>query len=130
MADYFFDTSVLIAFLAREDTRTVALIDEVLQGDATAGISALTVAELWAPAAMSDQSERDRRAALVGLLQVYPIDQRVAEHAGDIRRQFGLRIPDALIVACAQAAGGRFLSKNQHFRRVLEDGVLAGEVYV
>ena len=48
MLDYFFDTSVLVAYFKDEDERSAALIEGVIDGTATGAISAITVAELWA----------------------------------------------------------------------------------
>jgi predicted nucleic acid-binding protein len=129
MPDYFLDTSVLIAYFNREDTRTVELIETVRRGEATAAISAMTVAELWAAAVMHDDEERARRIALVTLLDVTPIDFTLAQRGGELRRVHGLKIADALIAACAQHAGGKFMSKDPHYNRLLRASVLAGEVY-
>lgn len=129
MPDYFFDTSVLVAYFKNEDSRTLSLIGEVISGRMTAAISAITVAEVWATPAMGDPSVQRQRQALLALLQIVAIDRQVAEQGGTLRRRHSLDIPDALIAACCHSAGGHFLTKDPHFNRLLDIGLLSGEVY-
>jgi predicted nucleic acid-binding protein len=129
MADYFLDTSVLVAYFKKEDARTHDLMAQVLEGQATAAISAVTVAEVWSASDMADESARRDRQATMELCQVLPVDRLVAERAGELRRRHALALPDALIAASAEQSTARFLSKDPHFSRLLSAGVLQGEVY-
>lgn len=129
MPDYFFDTSVLVAYFGGEDTHSQDLVNEIVDGDKQGAISALTVAELWA-APIMEQAERKReRLAIISLLDVVSIDQAIGERGGELRRQLGLHLPDALIAACAERAGGDFETKDPHFERLLRSGIVKGEVY-
>ncbi|HLE30074.1 MAG TPA: PIN domain-containing protein [Anaerolineales bacterium] len=128
MPDYFFDTSVLIAYFRNEDTRSEVLLEEVLNGKATAAISAITVAEIWS-AKNIDAETRRLQQAVVQLMEAVPVDASVAKRGGAIRRTHGLKLPDALVVACCQVSGGKFFSKDPHFRRVLDQHEITGEVY-
>jgi predicted nucleic acid-binding protein len=48
-----------------------------------------------------------------------PVDRPIAERAGRIRREFGLRMPDALIAATALERGLGLATRNKkHFERV------------
>ena len=76
MPTYFFDTSVLIAYFEREYARCVRLIDDLLGGRATAAISLLTVAELWAAPDMTDASTERERVALTTLMEVIRLCRR------------------------------------------------------
>jgi hypothetical protein len=58
--------------------------------------SVITRAELFAGA-----SGTDLVARLLAPLRELPVDRQVAERAGRIRRESGLRMPDALIAATA-----------------------------
>ncbi len=129
MPDYFFDTSVLVAYLKEEDERTVNIVDATLMGNSTASISAITVAEVCAASDMNDAGLREKRLAMLELLNVVPIGREIAERGGELRRQHGLALPDALIASSAEHSGGRFVSKDPHFNRLLDAGVLIGEVY-
>ena len=79
MPDYFFDTSVLIAYFKREDPRTLTMLADVIAARATAAISAMTIAELWAAPEMANPTRQAERLAVVSMLQIVVIDQgRVA----------------------------------------------------
>jgi predicted nucleic acid-binding protein len=58
--------------------------------------SVVTRAELFAGSSATDVIAR-----LLGPLREVPIDRAIAERAGRVRRETGLRLPDALIAASA-----------------------------
>ena len=128
MPDYFFDTSVLVAYFKNEDSRSAALVEAVINGQATAAISAITIAELWA-VKQQDVQARRRQQAVLQLMQSVPVDTPVAERGGLIRQIHDLQLPDALVAACCQVVGGRFFSKDPHFRRMLDQHEIIGEIY-
>ncbi|MBI3914172.1 MAG: PIN domain-containing protein [Chloroflexi bacterium] len=78
---------------------------------------------------MNDATLRAKRLALLNVLDVTPINREIAERGGELRRLHNLALPDALIAACAEHAGGQFFSKDPHFKRLLEAGILSGAVY-
>jgi predicted nucleic acid-binding protein len=129
MPDYFFDTTVLIAYFKDEDSYTRKLIEQVIGGSAYAGISAITVAEVVSSTDMGDGQLREKRLALLKLLEVVPIDRALAQYGGELRLKYNLAIPDALIAASCIHAGGLFLSKDPHFDRLLKTSVLKGRIY-
>jgi hypothetical protein len=64
---------------------------------ATLAYSVVTRAELLAgPEAQHEPARR-----LLAPLREIPVDRRVAERAGALRREAGLRLPDALVAATA-----------------------------
>ena len=128
MPDYFFDTSVLVAYFKNEDARSTALVEAVINGQATAAISAITIAELWA-VKQQDVSAHRRQQAVIRLMKAVPVNTSVAKRGGIIRQIHGLTLPDALVAACCQVVGGHFFSKDPHFRRVLDQHEITGEVY-
>ncbi len=79
--------------------------------------STVTRVELFA--GPEDQIAMARRAlAPVGEL---PVDRRVAERAGTVRRETGIKLPDALIAATALVHGLALHTGNHDdFRRVPE----------
>jgi len=129
MAKYFFDTTVLIAFFKREDSKTHDLFSEILDGGSSATISVITLAEAYSWSEMTDETIRRDRQAILALLQVIDVNRSMAQRAGGLRRQHNLELPDALIAACAERAGGKFFSKDAHFNRLLDSGILDGEIY-
>jgi len=128
MPDYFFDTSVVLAYFKNEDARCVSLVKEVVQGQYTAAVSVITVAEVWASSEMKDSNIRSDRLAVLALMQIVPIDTRLAEHGGIIKGQYASELPDALIAASCHQVGGRFFAKDRHFHRLLTAGLLTGEI--
>lgn len=129
MAYYFFDTSVLVAYFKEEDTRTVEIVESVLIGERSANISAITVAEIFSASDMADSLLRDKRLAVLNLLNMTAVDRAIAERSGELRRQHNLALPDALIAACAEQSGGKFFSKDPHYNRLFKAGILAGQIY-
>jgi len=81
------------------------------------GYSVVTRAELRAGAGSDKQHEAIRR--LLGTMREYDVDRRIAEEAGRLRREYGVRLPDALIAATAMVHGLTVLTRNiADFRRV------------
>ena len=60
--------------------------------------SVITRAELF-----SGRRGIDESIALLAPFREIPVDRRIAERAGEIRRETGIRLPDALIAATALA---------------------------
>lgn len=129
MVDYFFDTSVLVAYFKEEDSHTVNIVESSLYGGQSASISAITVTEICAASDMADPSLREKRLAVLNLFDVISVDRGLAERGGELRRQYNLALPDALIAACAEQSGRQFFTKDPHFNRLLKVGVLVGQVY-
>jgi toxin FitB len=81
------------------------------------GYSVITRAELHAGAGSVVEVEGIRR--LLGAMVEYPVDRQVAERAGRIRREAGVRLPDALIAATALVHGLTVHTRNvRDFKRV------------
>jgi|SRR3954452_16533202 predicted nucleic acid-binding protein len=81
------------------------------------GYSVITRAELYSGAPSADEAEQIRR--LLGAMIEYPIDRQIADEAGRVRRETGIRLPDALIAATAMVHGLTVDTRNlSDFRRV------------
>lgn len=73
--------------------------------------SVITRAELFAGATGTDLAAR-----VLAPFREIPVDRAIAERAGRLRRESGLRLPDALIAATALEHGLRLATRNkQHF---------------
>lgn len=109
MADLLVDTDVCIDHLAghaRLSGRRNRL-----------GYSVITRAELRAEAKGAFEAEQIRR--MLGAMTEYPVDRQVADEAGRIRAEAGIRLPDALIAATALVHGLTLDTRNlADFRRV------------
>ena len=73
--------------------------------------SVITRAELFAGTTASDAVAR-----LLSAFRELPVDRSVAERAGRIRRESGLRLPDALLAATALVHDLALVTRNRrHF---------------
>ena len=88
MADLLVDTDIFIDHL-----RGAVALDP---GAHRLHYSVITRAELFAGSSATDQV-----ATLLGPFREVTVDRAVAERAGRIRREAGVRLPDALIAATA-----------------------------
>jgi len=114
------DTDVLIDYL-RDQPQAVAFLESTEQPLAT---SVITVAELYA--GVRDGEERQRLDGFVAAFDVLTLDSpQPAQRAGLWRRQYGpshgTGLADALIAACAEAAGATLVTLNRrHFPMLAE----------
>ena len=109
MADTLVDTELCIDHLAGRAR---------LSGRRTRlGYSVITRAELRAGASSAFEAEQIRR--LLGAMTEYPVDRQIADEAGRLRSEVGIRLPDALIAATALVHGVAVDSRNlSDFRKV------------
>ena len=113
------DTDVLIDYL-RDQPQAVAFLEGTEQPLAT---SVITIAELYA--GVRDGQERQRLDVFVAAFDVLDFDPQSAQCAGLWRRQYGpshgTGLADALIAACAEAAGATLVTLNRrHFPMLAE----------
>ena len=88
MAEILVDTDVLVDHLRGAV--------ELRAGRHRLHYSVITRAELFAGSSATDVVSQ-----LLGPLREIPIDRAIAERAGRVRRETGIRLPDALIAATA-----------------------------
>jgi len=100
VADVLVDTDVFIDHLRG----AVALV----AGPHRLHYSVITRAELLAGATGTDLAAR-----LLAPFRELPVDRAVAERAGRIRREAGLRLPDALLAATALEHGLGLATRNR-----------------
>lgn len=113
-----FDSSVLILFL--NDALPAETI-ELLNGHVQAGlahISAIVRAEVLAWPEHTAGS-LDAARALLDVCQLVSVNAAIADEAARIRRETGLKLPDALIAATALLQAATLVTANgRDFRRV------------
>jgi len=100
------DTNIFLNVINREDPHygpSKELLDLIDAGEVEAVVSVITIAELSTGYYLAGD-ERGRREFLLHLLSsenyvVAEVDVGVADSAGRIRAETGLRLPDSIIVA-------------------------------
>ncbi len=113
-----FDSNVLIYLLERNDARAAAVasvIDDLAAAGSTGVLASIGVIEVLAGPARADDAVGFEMlaAALRGLGFVSPaLDAATAEDAAWISGRTGARLPDAIHLACARAAGATALLTN------------------
>ncbi|MFA0741032.1 MAG: hypothetical protein DFNUSKGM_001140 [Candidatus Fervidibacter sacchari] len=112
------DSDVLIDHL--RGSRTYAgYIERYERGELRGYISAITVAELLAAKRTREPTERRRIERLLSLFVIVPIDATIAALAGELRRDFGISLPDAIVAATALTLGLTLVTRNiRDFRRI------------
>lgn len=100
MADVLVDTDIFIDHL-----RGAA---ELKPGRHRLHYSVITRAELFAGSSATAQC-----TLLLSAFREIAVDRDVAERAGRIRRETGIRLPDAIIAATAMQHGLRLATRNQ-----------------
>ena len=105
MVKALFDTNILIDHLngvAKAGTEIALYRDRA--------ISAVSWIEVLVGA--TSQTEAAVRA-LLGEFVVVPLDEAVAERAVQLRRQYRLKLPDAITLASAQISGRLFVTRDE-----------------
>jgi predicted nucleic acid-binding protein len=107
VADLLVDTDVCIDHLEGAE--------RLPGGRGSLAYSVITRAELLA----GPTPQHDAVRRLLAPLREVPVDRRVAELAGSLRREAGLRLPDALVAATALVHHLTLHTRNRRdFRRV------------
>lgn len=100
------DTGAVIAFLDRDDafhTSASGAVREAARRDQLM-LSAVSYAELLTGARLGKRSERAVKGFCERLVQsIVPVDQEIADLGASLRAANRIRLPDALILATAQA---------------------------
>jgi predicted nucleic acid-binding protein len=115
------DASVLIGLLDRADVHHQQAVDDVDAAD-TADRDLITPASAYSEALVAfARSGRlaDARDAISGMgIGIAPLTARTAERAAELRaRHQRLRLPDAVVLACARELSGELLTYDERLRR-------------
>jgi predicted nucleic acid-binding protein len=116
------DASVVIALLDTADAHHTRAVDDAEAADA-AGRRLLIPASAYSDALVAfARVDRihDAREALAAMgITVAPLTETMAEHAAELRaRHRRLRLPDAIVVACARVLDGELLTYDQRLTQL------------
>jgi predicted nucleic acid-binding protein len=120
------DASVLIGLLDVADVHHSRAVDDVESGD-RAGRRLLTPSSAYSEAlvafARAGRLGEAREALAAMGLAVVTLTATMAELAAELRASHErLRLPDAIVVACARELGGELLSYDRRLMRVATGG--------
>lgn len=114
---YTLDTNSIIYYL-KDDPRATLRIRDILQKNVPIYISAITELELFSYSDLTDP-EAELIVTLLKSLSVIPLDSQLARIAGEVRRNFKLKVPDSAIAATALFTGTTLLTRNvRDFQKV------------
>ncbi len=118
------DASVLIGLLDAADTHHRSAVDAVEGADqARRGVVVPASAYSEALVAFARAGRlRDAREAVASMgITVAPLTATMAERAAELRaRHERLRLPDAIVLACARALDGELLSYDQRLMQLAD----------
>jgi len=114
------DASVVIAHLDPDDALHASATSALVEyADDDLRLPASAYAEALVDPARKGRLDETRDALAALQLQIVPLDRPQAERAASLRaRERGLRLPDALVLACGQLlAADAILSADRRWRR-------------
>lgn len=115
----FLDSNILISAYSTH-TPSIRFMEKTLN-QTSVGISIITATEIYAGI---KRSERAAVRAALADFTIVPFDQNeIAELAADYKSQFGLKIPDAIILATCEFHGSQFYTYDQDFKKTKKSWV-------
>jgi len=100
-----FDTNILIDYL-----NGVKRAEQEIKRSPGAAISIITWIEVMTGASSTEDEARLR--VLLANFQTLPVTNAVAERAAEVRRVQRIKLPDAIILATAEAANRQLVTRN------------------
>ncbi len=119
------DTNIFLNVKNREETyfeSSRQVLDAVDEGKLQAVVSVISIAELCS-GYYSARDERGKKELIMHLLSskgytIINLDLGLADKAGRIRAETGLRLPDAIIVASGLARGASYIvTHDEEFKK-------------
>jgi len=118
------DASVLIGLLDSADAHHTRAIDDVERAD-QGGLRLLAPASAYSEAlvafARAGRLTEAREAIAAMGIAIAPLTAAIAEGAAAARVAHSrLRLPDAIVLACAEALDGELLTYDQHLAQIVQ----------
>lgn len=118
------DASVLIGLLDSADAHHARAIDDVERAD-QGGLRLLAPASAYSEAlvafARAGRLAEAREAIAAMGIAITPLTAAIAERAAAARvKHSRLRLPDAIVLACAEELDGELLSYDQHLAHIAQ----------
>ncbi|MCE0801596.1 type II toxin-antitoxin system VapC family toxin [Buttiauxella sp. S04-F03] len=101
-----FDTNILIDYL-KGIPQARATIESYSNSPS---ISIVTWMEIMVGAKHNDQEQQTRH--FLSGFEILPVNHAVAEHSVALRQQYGMKLPDAIILASTQISARKLITRN------------------
>lgn len=112
----FFDTNAIIHYL-QGDAKVIRSVESFRRKSEVFGISTVTEVEIFSFPKLTIEQMIQIHLFLEEI-HIVPVDSAIARDAANIRREFGVKTPDAIIAATALRYGGRLLSRDKTLKKI------------
>lgn len=120
MSAFVIDTAILIDHL-RGFEPAKSIIGKIRSKEITAYISSVTEAEVFSGKDAKQESKRQELSELVELFEKVLLTNEIAQKAGELRRNYSIEIPDAIIAATAFNQNAKLWTTNKKdFEKIKE----------
>jgi predicted nucleic acid-binding protein len=107
---YTLDTNVIIYYL-NADPMVVLLLDPILGQDMAIFVSVVTELELLSHPGLTEEDMAEIQQLLASVV-IFPLESRLAQMAGALRRQYHLKTPDSIVAATAVLTRTTLVTRN------------------
>jgi predicted nucleic acid-binding protein len=107
---YTLDTNAIIYYLD-EDPTVVPLLDPILGQDRAIFVSVVTELELLSHPGLTEEDMAEIQQLLTSVV-IFPLESRLAQLAGALRRQYHLKTPDSVVAATALLTRTTLVTRN------------------
>ena len=107
---YTLDTNAIIYYLD-EDPTVVPLLEPILGQDMAIFVSVVTELELLSHPGLTEEDMAEIQQPLTSVV-IFPLESRLAQLAGALRRQYHLKTPDSVVAATALLTRTTLVTRN------------------
>lgn len=118
MVSYLLDTNILVDHL-RKYKSILPFVRKCQSQDCVLRISAITRAEIQAGQSVNNPLQAQKAKELLSIFNLVPVDELIADKAGELKRKHGLNIIDSIIAASSILTESILLTRNiKHFQNI------------
>ena len=107
---YTLDTNAIIYYLD-EEPGVVSLLDPIFGQDIAIFVSVVTELELLSHPGLTEEERAEIQQLLTSVV-IFPLESRLAQLAGALRRQYHLKTPDSIVAATALLTRTTLVTRN------------------
>ena len=107
---YTLDTNAIIYYLDEEPS-VVPLLDPIFGHDRAIFVSVVTELELLSHPGLTEEDREEIQQLLMSVV-IFPLESRLAQLAGALRRQYHLKTPDSIVAATALLTRTTLVTRN------------------